>query len=438
MPQPLRKTDYYFNENSPAYLNSNGVRRNFANPAYPQNMQTCGQNLAYANPNTVRYPAVKERRGRLKPVPKKNVRKKENSFITLFKALFKLTFIACFFGAFVYYILPYNYSNYFEPMILNRFLNRNINFNAKEFAVPTASYLANSHFMGERLIVPIRHNKAQMVPLAPASRFYSLEDKLTMLSVKYPQIEPAIYVWDYSKSRSVEINANEIYSSASIIKLPVLVELLRYSESLKKAGYKPVEFNKKLQFNEIYRTSGSGSLQYERAGNYYSINHLATIMIQNSDNSATNMLLEQISGMEGLNSAIRKWGLESTQISNWLPDLKGTNTISAKDMATLLYNIDNPKFLNNDSKYLIQQYMSNVKNNTLIHAGLPKEAEFLHKTGDIGTMLGDAGIVYAPNGRKYIVVILTKRKFNDYSARDFIQQASRIIYQSVIENADVY
>jgi len=82
--------------------------------------------------------------------------------------------------------------------------------------------------------------------------------------------------------------------------------------------------------------------------------------------------------------------------------------------------------------------MSNVHNNTLIHAGLPKDAEFYHKTGDIGTMLGDAGIVYAPSGRKYIVVILTKRKFNDYSARDFIQKASSVIYKSIIENSDLY
>ena len=179
-------------------------------------------------------------------------------------------------------------------------------------------------------------------------------------------------------------------------------------------------------------------MQYEASGVYHTIKHLASIMIQSSDNSATNMLLEQIGGMEGLNSAARKWGLSSTQMTNWLPDLKGTNTISAKDMATLLYNIDNPKFLSSNSKYALHQYMSNVHNNTLIHAGLPKDAEFYHKTGDIGTMLGDAGIVYAPSGRKYIVVILTKRKFNDYSARDFIQKASSVIYKSIIENSDLY
>ena len=102
-------------------------------------------------------------------------------------------------------------------------------------------------------------------------------------------------------------------------------------------------------------------------------------MIQESDNSATNMLLDEIGGMEALNAASRKWGLHSTQMTTWLPDLKGTNTISAKDMATLLYNIDNPKFLNSNSKYAIQQYMSNVHNTTLIKAGLPKMLNFSTK-----------------------------------------------------------
>ena len=39
-------------------------------------------------------------------------------------------------------------------------------------------------------------------------------------------------------------------------------------------------------------------MQYEASGVYHSIHHLASIMIQSSDNSATNMLLEQIGGME--------------------------------------------------------------------------------------------------------------------------------------------
>ena len=277
-----------------------------------------------------------------------------------------------------------------------------------------------------------------MVPLVTSNRMFGLENELRNLASRYPNIKPSIYVWDYTGSRNAEINANDVYPSASIIKLPVLIELFRRSESLKNAGYKPVDLDSKLLFDEIHKASGSGYLQYYKTGGYYTIDYLAKIMIQSSDNSATNMLLDEIGGMDALNAASRKWGLTSTQMTSWLPDLSGTNTISAKDMATLLYNIDNPKFLNDNSRYMIKQYMSNVHNRALLQAGPPKEAELLHKTGDIGKMRGDAGIVYAPNGRKYIAVVLTERPHNDYSARDFIQEASRIIYKYVIENPNVY
>ena len=44
--------------------------------------------------------------------------------------------------------------------------------------------------------------------------------------------------------------------------------------------------------------------------------------------------------------------------------------------------------------------MGHVHNNRLIQAGLGAGSVFLHKTGDIGTMLGDAGIVIAPERKK--------------------------------------
>ena len=63
---------------------------------------------------------------------------------------------------------------------------------------------------------------------------------------------------------------------------------------------------------------------------------------------------------------------------------------------------------------------------------LDKKALFVHKTGDIGKMLGDAGIVYTPEGKKYICVILANRPYNSPLGKDFIQKASNIIYTSIM------
>ena len=76
-------------------------------------------------------------------------------------------------------------------------------------------------------------------------------------------------------------------------------------------------------------------------------------------------------------------------------------------------------------------YLGHVKNNRLLQAGLPSDAILLHKTGDIGFMLGDAGIVKTANGKKYIVVILAKRPYNNHQGKEFIVKASKLIYNNI-------
>ena len=75
--------------------------------------------------------------------------------------------------------------------------------------------------------------------------------------------------------------------------------------------------------------------------------------------------------------------------------------------------------------------MGHVHNNRLIQAGLGPGATFLHKTGDIGSMLGDAGIVYTPKDKKYIVVILANRPHNSPLGKEFIVRASELIYNTL-------
>ena len=138
--------------------------------------------------------------------------------------------------------------------------------------------------------------------------------------------------------------------------------------------------------------------------------------------------------MTDVNQSIRNWGLKNTTLQTWLPDLTGTNRTTARDMAQMLYNIDeNDKFLTESSRSRILNYMGHVHNNRLIQAGLGAGSVFLHKTGDIGTMLGDAGIVIAPNGKKYIVVILANRPHNSVAGKDFIVHASEIIYNYMVK-----
>ena len=375
-----------------------------------------------ASYGTVRvYPGCK--------VQQKIRKKKKNVFLVFIRFIIASAFLSLF----VYFAAPHLFTKYFEPLVLNHILNRNLKLNIEPYVSPHLNYLHNSHLFGQNLIVPNQKSTKTIVPIITSGEFTSLKSQLLNLFAKYPKMHPAVYVWEYSSANEVAINADEVFPAASIIKLPILFELFRKIDRREKDGSNSTILSKKLLYNSRNKTSGSGELQYSPLNRYYSVDYLAKIMITHSDNSATNMLIEEAGGKGAINSSLRSLGMDKIRLENRLPDLEGTNKISARQVATLLYNIDNPNFLSDKSKITIKEYMANVENRRLLQAGLPPEAILIHKTGDIGTMLGDAGVVYAQNGRKYIVVILVKRPFNDYSARDMIQQASKIIYDNILK-----
>lgn len=362
-------------------------------------------------------------------IQRKKTKKKKNIFVVLIRFLF----LSIFLSAFSYYAAPNLWSNYFEPIILNRVLNRHFKPDIKPFISPHLNYLYNSELFGEHLLVSPQKEFQTIIPILASSELTTIKKDLEVLFAKYPKMHPSVYVWEYTQAGEIAINADEIFPAASIIKLPILFELFRKIDRSAQDGTNSTDLSKKLLYDHKNKTSGSGELQYSALNKYYSVDYLAKIMITHSDNSATNMLIEEAGGIGAINSSLRSYGLDKIKLENRLPDLEGTNKISARQIATMLYNIDNPNFLSDKSKIVIKEYMANVQNRRLLQAGLPQEAILIHKTGDIGTMLGDAGIVYAQNGKKYIVVMLVKRPFNDYSARDMIQEASKIIYNGILK-----
>ena len=322
-------------------------------------------------------------------------------------------------------LLPMGF-NKVTRFIFNPTPYKNIKTDYQQILFPTSNYLSNHWFMGLRTFENKNIKKPEMSSLVEGKELTNLENQIKNLAATYTSVLPSVYVWDYQTGDYADIKADEIFPTASIIKLPVLAELFRSIEK------NQLTLDEKIPLAEHFRTEGSGSLQFKAQNSEYSIDTLARMMITESDNSATNMLMARLGSMTDVNSAIRSWGLKHTYVQNWLPDLGGTNYSTARDMAQILYNIDNPKFLTNESREKIFDYMGHVHNNRLIAAGLPQGAEFLHKTGDIGKMLGDAGIVFAPNGKKYIVVMFVKRPHNSPSGKEFIVKASEIIYNNMV------
>ncbi|MBR1618821.1 serine hydrolase [bacterium] len=323
--------------------------------------------------------------------------------------------------------MPYSFST-MKQSVFAPTPYKNISQNLYQVAFPVTNYLSNNWYLGERKFsYPLDSKDAQMDSIKEGVNIPSLQGELLGLMEEYPTVKPAIYVWDYETQNYIDINASKIYPVASIIKIPVLVDLFKSIENGE------VALDDTIPLTEYYRSEGSGNLQYMAGNTPFTVDKLAQVMITESDNSATNMLMSQIGGMNTVNQSVRDWGLKNTEIHTWLPDMGGTNHSTAKEIAQMLYNIDvNEKFLTDASRNKIYDYMGHVHNDRLIQAGLGKGSVFYHKTGDIGKVLGDAGIVVTPTGKRYIVVILAHRPHNAPQGKDFIVKASEIIYKYMV------
>ncbi len=376
------------------------------------------------------------------PYASRQVRRVKKKKFNPLKYLFRLTFVLTFFALFMSLIFPTSFRNIIKNVLfpynikMNTEMNQGLAFKNPEnitgadlYAIsnPISNYLSNDLFLNTMLVTPtIQKTHSEVTTMYVTSEMTELKNSLISLMKQYPMIHPSIYVWEYENGKYIDINAEEQFSAASIIKLPVLVRMFKSIEA------KQFTIYDEMILTDYYKASGSGDLQYRQTGGKYSLDALAKTMIQDSDNSATNMIMAKMGGMDDVNIGLRDWGISKTYVRTWLPDLGGTNKTTALDLAKILYNLDNPGFLNINSREYIIDYMSHVKNNKLIAAGLGEGAMFVHKTGDIGSMLGDAGIVYAPNNQKYIIVILANRPYNAPQGKEFIVKASNLIYKSIV------
>ena len=323
------------------------------------------------------------------------------------------------------FILPYSYNNIAKPLYNSFKSNKTgATFDSNDLYRKTTFIFHNDSVNGKRVFIN-PPKKAVMQTMYESAEMPHLKSQLIQLAAQYPTLQPSVFVWDYQTGKYVDINADKPYSAASIIKIPVLLELFKSIEN------KELSLKDKFILKDIFRASGSGELQFKEENSLYTIDELARRMMRDSDNSATNILMYLTGGSTNVNRAMREWGMKTSHITNWLPDLEGDNKTTAKEMATMLFNIENPNFLSLSSREYIIDYLSDIRNNRLIYAGLPSDALFIHKTGDIGKMLGDAGIVYTSGGERYIIVVLVNRPYNSAAGKDFIVKASSVIYASM-------
>lgn len=252
-----------------------------------------------------------------------------------------------------------------------------------------------------------------------------LKSSLVELQDLIPELTPTVYVFDLDTGNYVDIAGSSAVPAASTIKLPILIAFFQAIDDDR------ITVDQALAMQSSQIAQGSGDMQTQPPGTRYTALEVATQMIINSDNTATNMMIDLLGGPTTLNQQFANWGLTATVLNNPLPDVEGTNTTSTEDLVRMVAHIHKGEVLSLRSRDRVFNILQRTYNKKLLPAGVSETTISYNKTGNIGEVLGDVALMDLPNGKRYAIATLVQRPDNDGRAQELIRRISQTVYQTM-------
>ncbi len=262
----------------------------------------------------------------------------------------------------------------------------------------------------------------------------------------------ALYVSVPAEGESFSIHGSEQFSASSTIKIPVLALLLQDGEQGR------LDLNKPVRMSPENRVGGSGILLSLSEDLEMSLFDYAVMMMAISDNSATNEVMDAV-GVERAAAFAAEHGWSGTHIVRkmmkpgpLLPD--GTmdrNYVTAADLGDLLEKVSAGTLVSRRVSDDMLRIMA-CQRNGRFRPALPDRVSFLKPRGPLtapepgkvflaakggtwmgdkdGTIAHDAGVLWFGNGRRAVLVMLTKTP-DMAVTEEIMRRVARTVYDAL-------
>ncbi|HKB44644.1 MAG TPA: serine hydrolase [Chitinophagaceae bacterium] len=253
----------------------------------------------------------------------------------------------------------------------------------------------------------------------------------------------AVAFKDLSTGREIKINDHVTFHAASTMKTPVLIEVYKQAAegkfSLSDSIVLKNEFKSIVDGSSFSLDSTDDSEQelYKHIGEKRAISTLVYEMIIVSSNLATNLIIELVNAKNVMNT-MRELGAKDIQVLRGVEDNKAydkgmNNTTTAHDLLIIFEKIAKGETINADASQAMINILLDQRFNDIIPAGLPVNVKVAHKTGFITHVHHDSGIVFLPDGRKYVLVLLSKDWEDEKAAVKTMVNISAMIYKYLVK-----
>lgn len=249
-----------------------------------------------------------------------------------------------------------------------------------------------------------------------------LQADLTAIVESYEGVA-GLHVLDLTTGERFAVRDDMVFPQASAIKVPILLELFRRAER------EPGILRKRVDLTDAVRTAGSGVLQVlTNGGSALSLEDYAIYMIMVSDNTATNVLIDEL-GMGPINALSASLGATNTRLQRKMirpeESARGNENLSTpRDAALIMEKIarcDLP--MSEASCHRVREILEIAKGGP-IRNPIPASVPIAFKPGGITGVATVWALVDVPD-RPYVISVMSNYGGNGGAV---IEAASAVTY----------
>ena len=216
-----------------------------------------------------------------------------------------------------------------------------------------------------------------------------------------------VYVRNLKTGKEVAINADTIFPTASIIKIPILIGIFNKIDS------GDLSYHQSLMYRDSMAHGGSGLMQFFKDSSETVLNVAVTLMISHSDNTAARWCEKLAGGGVTINKWLATKGFQLTRLNSRTPGREenakqfGWGQTTPREMANLLVMIREGKSVSPAASQRMYRDLTHIFWDEYALSQIPPYVQSASKQGMLDASRSEVVLVNAPHG-DYVFYIATK------------------------------
>ena len=219
--------------------------------------------------------------------------------------------------------------------------------------------------------------------------------------------EVGVYVYDILKNKKVTVNADTIFPTASMVKIPILIGIMH------KINNGELNYHQVMTYTDsLFYAEGDDILASFKSAEKIELSKLLMLMMSTSDNTASLWLQGLAGGGTVINKYLDSLGMKNTRVNSRTEGRKGAwqqygwGQTTPKEMATLMKLIIDNKIINKQISERMLRLMSRQYWDEEAISQIPPNIFVADKNGAVDASRSE--VMYVNGAHPYIFCICTK------------------------------